>query len=67
MISFFGAAMRQVEINMSGMQILDWAIVIGMIVVLTSVLFYCNHYTRNVADFAPITEIAPLMVETWFC
>jgi predicted nucleic acid-binding protein len=22
--------------------------------------------TRNVADFTPITEIAPLMVENWF-
>ena len=51
MMSLFGSALRQIEINHEGMQSLDWAIVIGFIVVLTGVLLYCNRYMRNAADF----------------
>ena len=58
MMPFFGAVLRQVEINYSGLQVLDWAIVIGMIVLLTGVLLYCNHYTRNVADFLAANRCA---------
>lgn len=58
MMSLFGAVLRQVEINQNGMQTLDWAIVIGMIVVLTGILLYCNKYMRSAADFLAANRCA---------
>ena len=58
MLTLFGAAMRQVEINHSGMQTLDWVIVIGAIALLTGVLLYCNRYMRNAADFLAANRCA---------
>ena len=59
MISVLGsAALRQVEINHNGMMPLDWAIVIGFIVLLTGVLIYCNRYMRNAADFLAANRCA---------
>ena len=57
-MSLFGSALRQIEINHEGMQSLDWAIVIGFIVVLTGVLLYCNRYMRNAADFLAANRCA---------
>ena len=57
-MSLFGAVLRQVEINQNGMQTLDWAIVIGMIVVLTGILLYCNKYMRSAADFLAANRCA---------
>lgn len=57
-MSLIGALTRQVEINQSGMQLLDWTIVIGFIVFLTGVLLYCNRYTRNAADFLAANRCA---------
>ena len=53
-----GAAMRQVVPNTAGMQPLDWVIVIGMIVLLTGILLYCNRYMRNAADFLAANRCA---------
>ncbi len=58
MISLLGSALRQVDINTAGMQTLDWAIVIGFIVLLTGVLLYCNRYMRNAADFLAANRCA---------
>lgn len=41
-----------------GMQTLDWAIVIGMIALLVGVLFYCNKFMRNAADFLAASRCA---------
>lgn len=58
MMSLFGAALRQVEINTAGMQTLDWVIVIGMIVLLTGILLYCNKYMNSAADFLAANRCA---------
>ncbi|MBR2344848.1 MAG: sodium:solute symporter [Lentisphaeria bacterium] len=58
MMDLLCSTVRKVEINTAGMQTLDWAIVIGMIVFLIGVLLYCNRYMRNVADFLAASRCA---------
>lgn len=58
MFDLFCAGMRQVEINVAGMQTLDWVIVVGVIAFLVAILTYCNRYTRNAADFIAASRCA---------
>ncbi len=57
MFDIFGTAMRTITIN-PGMQMLDWVIVFGVIIFLIAILFYCNRYMRNAADFLAASRCA---------
>ena len=54
----WGVAQREVAINYQGMYALDWAIIIGMVVLLIGGLIYCQRYVRNAADFLAANRCA---------
>ena len=58
MLPFFGAAVRNIELNTHGMYTLDWAILVGTIALLIGVLIYCNRFMRNAADFLAASRCA---------